>query len=116
MRNIAMAVVCMTLLSCLGSVTDHRARLMRESILFCTSQYSFEGHWREEISVGFADSSLNKVEDVINKWSGILTDPEFRSYLTENGIDPIEFQESVTACQEKYLDDAGYHDFIRPLP
>ena len=89
---------------------------MRESILICTSQYSFDGQWRHEITIGFQDKTFKSAEEVLNKWTGILADPGFREHLIELGYDPITFQESVTNCQKEYLDDAGFHDFIRPLP
>lgn len=93
-----------------------RKQLLRESVLFCTSQYEFLIGNRHELQAGIEGTQINYLSDIQEYWRGVLLDPDFRAYLLEADIDPIEFQQEVSQCQHEYLDRHGYYDMIRGGP
>ena len=102
----------------INDIEKIKARMLRSSIQFCTSQLAFDYKQQRELyaRIGIEDGgvSFNSMDGIYEYWGGILRDPEFREYLKSIDKDPIEFQEEITWCQDMYLEREGYYDFIRP--
>ncbi len=113
-RTIVAGAVAMTILGgCMGSFMAIRRDMMATSLLYCTSQYYAKIGEGFGLKVGLSDRTLALSSDIQQYWNGIVSDPEFREFLKEEGISVIEFQARVSRCQREWLERDGYFDIIR---
>ena len=111
-RRIGIVMASLALAFVLGGCVDAikqdileiRREMMMSSLLFCSSQYQAVIGDRFDLSVGFDGENIKYGHDVQRYWNGILADPEFRQFLIEADIDPIEFQATVSKCQREWLE------------
>jgi hypothetical protein len=90
-----------------------REALLRQSILYCTSQLNFSREKSAELQAGLVGTTIVGKASLTEFWQGALLDKEFRDHLLKEGVSANDFQNMVSGCQHDELSRSGYYNMIQ---
>ena len=102
MKKIVLAGLALALIGCgtppYNDVLAVREALLRQSILYCTSQLNFSREKSAELQAGLVGTTIVGKASLTEFWQGALLDKEFRDHLLKEGVSANDFQNVVSGA------------------